>query len=145
MNLLTLLFDLLILTGCASIVTDMEDIPIRVTTNPPGAIVEANANTYVTPASILLPRGQGDLLIVTSKSSLIRSPYWESFIGDIAVHEIIRSRVALWVFQLNSFPEEKRVAALKTIRGLSPKQIEELTVQILDRGLETMSDLSLLG
>ena len=67
MNRLTLLFGLLMLTGCASIVTDMADIPIRVTTNPPGAIVEANANTFITPASILLPRDQGDFQLTISK------------------------------------------------------------------------------
>ena len=61
------------------------------------------------------------------------------------MHDLIRSRVALWVFQLDALPQEQRVAALECIQGLSHQQLEELTVQILERGLETMSDLSLLG
>ncbi len=67
MKRLSLLWSLVLVAGCASIVTDMEDIPIRVTTNPPGAIVQANANTYITPASILLPRGVGNFRVTISK------------------------------------------------------------------------------
>ncbi len=65
--LVTLLFTLLLLPSCASIVTDMADVPIHITTNPPGAIVEANANAFLTPASILLPRGQGNFRLTISK------------------------------------------------------------------------------
>ena len=59
MKRLSLLWSLVLVAGCASIVTDMEDIPIRVTTNPPGAIVQANA--------ILLPRGVGNFRVTISK------------------------------------------------------------------------------
>jgi len=45
----------------------MADVPIRITTNPPGAIVAANANTFLTPASILLPRGQGSFQMIIHK------------------------------------------------------------------------------
>ena len=67
MVLLRNLLPLLFLSGCASIVTDMQDIPIHFTTDPPGAIVETNANVYVTPASILLPRGEGNFHLTISK------------------------------------------------------------------------------
>lgn len=58
---------LFFLSSCASIVTDKQDIPIRITTEPPGAIVEANANAYITPASILLPRGEGSFPLAIYK------------------------------------------------------------------------------
>lgn len=64
---LGIILTLFLLPGCLSLVSDKQDIPIRVMTEPPGAIVEANANAYVTPASILLPKGEGSFRLAIYK------------------------------------------------------------------------------
>lgn len=63
-----LFLGIFLLSSCAGMVTDKRDVVVRVLTEPPGARVEANSNVYLTPASLLLPRSEGEFLIMVSKN-----------------------------------------------------------------------------
>ena len=62
-----MLVAILFFSGCAGMVTDKRDVVVRVLTDPPAAVVVANGNHYLTPASILMPRGEGEFSIQVVK------------------------------------------------------------------------------
>lgn len=62
------------LLGCASLVTDKRDVLVRVTTTPPGATLVALGNEYRSPATLWLPRREGNILLSVSKEGY-RSEY----------------------------------------------------------------------
>ena len=57
--------------------------------------------------------------------------------------EAIRSRLALEVFH-QDLDQNQKVQFLEKLKSLPEDQIREITLHILDRGLETMPDLSWL-
>lgn len=70
---LLLLLTVLSLSGCATLVNgDMVAVPV--TTDPPGAQVRANGQTYTTPATVMLPRGQGQQILVFIEDGRDREP-----------------------------------------------------------------------
>lgn len=70
-----LLVAAMMVAGCASMVTDKRDVVVRITSEPPLALVRANGNTYLTPASLLLPRGEGAVEINVEKKGYARQTF----------------------------------------------------------------------
>ena len=53
--------------GCASYVTDKRDVLVHVNTIPSGAKLIVAGNEYQSPATLWLPRGEGDFTLAISK------------------------------------------------------------------------------
>lgn len=53
--------------GCASIVTDKRDVLVHVNTTPSGAKLIVAGNEFQSPATLWLPRGEGDMTLTIYK------------------------------------------------------------------------------
>jgi len=63
-----LLFVTCFVSGCASFITDNRDVLVRVYTTPPGAHLTVLGNTKQSPATLWVPRGEGDIEVRVEKA-----------------------------------------------------------------------------